>query len=388
MPIFYTDVYRWYSKRTGLLSKHLVPPQLYVGHGTRAEGRFWRDILGPNSHSINGLHQSDSGVPLMHEVPDFAQSQTVLSKSLCNMMIHDQFIPLQVYSLPAAHTITNKTGSYNTQPLIPPSIVFGIWRCMLKDAKTSGAMSARSADPGACPFHAARFRRGKHPGGPSTPKYWSKSSSICVSVRSFWCSLSDTFYIIWQIIKWFGTCGPSMMWQQWRATRFICTFDLLLCQWHAHCVPVKGRNTHVHSRSTSQGENVQQDFIKWSGNSLTHGEKRPEYAWVVSVELLDVVGGWILNAMLCVPSIHDSCPPSCGDLSKESWTNAPRRMDLYEIIMFITSFPDYNRKSMKDVGIFLRTQSDSEVEESKIDKDIFHEAKQLGCYTFLQTIHG
>jgi len=107
----------------------------------------------------------------MHEVPDFAQSLTVLSKSLCNMMIHDQFIPVQVYSLPAAHTITNKAGSYNTQPLIPPSIVFGIWRCMLKDAKTSGAMSARSADPGACPFHAARFRKGKHPGGPSTPKY-------------------------------------------------------------------------------------------------------------------------------------------------------------------------------------------------------------------------
>ena len=63
-------------------------------------------------------------------------------------------------------------------------------------------------------------------------------------------------------------------------------------------------------------------------------------------------------------------------------------MDLYEFIIFITSFPDYNRKSMKEVGVFLRTQSDSEVEESKIDKDIFHEAKQLGCYIFLQTIHG
>lgn len=229
------------------------------------------------------------------------------------------------YSLPAAHAIPNKTGSYNTQPLIPPSIVFGIWRCMLKDAKTSGAMSARSADPGACPFHAARFRRGKHPGGQSTPKFWSKSSSICVSARSFWCSLSDTFYIIWQIIKWFGTYGPSMMWRQWRATRFICTFDLLLCQWHMHCVPVKGRNTHVHSRSTSQGENVQQDFIKWSGNSLTHGEKRPVLLFLWSFWI-----GWRMNFEChVVRAIHDSCPPWCGDLSQESWTNAPRRMELY-----------------------------------------------------------
>lgn len=55
--------------------------------------------------------------------------------------------------------------------------------------------------------------------------------------------------------------------------------------------------------------------------------------------------------------------------------------------MFITSFPDYNRKSMKEAGIFLRNQSDSEVEESKIDKDIFHEAKQLGCHLHIFADH-
>lgn len=78
------------------------------------------------------------------------------------------------------------------------------------------------------------------------------------------------------IIKWFG---PPMVCQQRCATRFICTLELLLCQWHAHCVPVvlilHALEGTKHSRSKSQGENVQQDFIKWSGNSLTHGEKRP-----------------------------------------------------------------------------------------------------------------
>ena len=319
MPIFYTDVYRWYSKRTGLLSKHLVPPQLYVGHGTRAEGRFWRDILGPNSHSINGLHQSDSGVPLMHEVPDFAQSLTVLSKSLCNMMIHDQFIPVQVYSLPAAHTITNKAGSYNTQPLIPPSIVFGIWCCMLKDAKTSGAMSARSADPGACPFHAARFRKGKHPGGPSTPKYWSKWSTICVSVRSFWrCRTLFTSYG-----KLSNGLGPAGL--QWcdNSDVPLDLYALSTCSFvnGTRIVFPSGRDEtltfHIPRRKCAAGlyQMKRELFDTWR-----------EEAWVVvSVELLDVVGGWILNAILCVPSMiharHDAviCHRNHEPMHQEGW---------------------------------------------------------------------
>lgn len=296
MPIFTQmyDVYKWYSKRTVLLSKHLVPPQLYVGHGTRAEGGFWQafwDQTAIQSMDFTRVYHWCIESEILHS------HITILSKSLCNMMIHDQFIPVQVYSLPAAHTIPNKTGSYNTQPLIPPSIVFGIWRCMLKDAKTFGAMSARSADPGACPFHAARFRRGKHPGGPSTPKYWSKSSSICVSVRSFWrCGTLFTSYG-----KLSNGLGPAGL--QWcdNSDVPVDLYALSTCSFvNGTRIVFPSRDEtltfHIPRRKCAAGlyQMKRELFDTWR-----------EEAWVVvSVELLDVVGGWILNAMLCVPSIH------------------------------------------------------------------------------------
>lgn len=159
-----------------------------------------------------------------------------------------------------------------------------------------------------------------------------------------------------------------MMWQQWRATRFICTLELLLCQWHAHCVPVKGRNTHVpHPKAKMCSRTLSNE-----AGTLWHMARRG---------LCFCVASWCGWRMIfeChfVRAIHDSCPPWCGEFVTRIMNQCTKKDGFiwtHHVHHFLAGLQ--SEKYEASVQLF----ENSEVEESKIDKDIFHEAKQLGCY--------